>query len=122
MILLDFLSNAHFNGVSTEIVFGSIFKGNVFGGLIGNSAQELDMISRLTWKSLRNYLNITYVNLQSGLKRVIHDCKLKSKLHIKKTIAKTYYTSIVEYLPKLLIIKNKFLFKYLKASMKQPHG
>ncbi len=105
MILLDVLSNAHFNGVSTEIVFGSIFKGNVFGGLIGNSAQVLDMNSRLTWKPLRNYLNISYVSLQSGLKRVIDDCKLKAKLRIKKTTAKRYYTSIVEYLPKLLITK-----------------
>jgi hypothetical protein len=121
MILLDVLSDAHFNGVSTEIVFGSIFKGNVFGGLIGNSAQVLDMISRLTWKPLRTYLNISYVNLQSGLKGAIRDCKLKTKLRIKKTTTKTYYTLIVKHSSKLLITKNKFLFKYVKASIKQPH-
>jgi hypothetical protein len=61
--------DAHFNGVSTEIVFGSIFKRNVLEGLIGDSAQVLGKSSRLTSKPLRTYLNMFYVNLQSDSKR-----------------------------------------------------
>jgi hypothetical protein len=64
MMLLDVLLNSGFNGLSIKIAFGCIFKRDVLGGLIGDSAQVLDKISRLRWKLLRIYLNISYFTLQ----------------------------------------------------------
>jgi hypothetical protein len=63
MMLLDALLNTGFYGLSTEIVFGCIFKHNLLGGLVGESAQVLHKIFRLTWKPLKTFLNISYVNL-----------------------------------------------------------
>ncbi len=126
MMPLDALLSDHFNGVSTEIVFGSIFKRNVSGSLIGNSAQVLDKISRLTWKSLRNYLNIFYVELQldikgsnshsdiDELKNLKSQIEMQNETLVKKTTANRYLTSIIKYLPKFLIIKNKFCLIILK--------
>ncbi len=59
LMLLNALLNVGFNVVSTEIVFGCIFKRNVLGGLIGDSAQVLHKISRSTWKPLRTFLKIS---------------------------------------------------------------
>jgi hypothetical protein len=73
---------------STEIFFGFIFKRNVLEGLIGDSAQVSGRISRLTWKPLRTYLNIPYVNLQSDLKGAIRDSDIDELENLKRQIEK----------------------------------
>jgi hypothetical protein len=58
----------------------------VLGCLIGDSAQVLDKISRLTCKSLRNYLNISYVNLQLDLEGRIRDSDIEELKNPKHRI------------------------------------
>ncbi len=80
-------------------------------------------ISRLTWKPLRTYLNISYVNLQSDLKGAIRDSDIDELENLKRQIEMqashqedqsedlfdvNCYKNSINPLTKLSIPKNKF--------------
>jgi hypothetical protein len=55
------LLNVGFNVVSTEIVFGCIFKRNVLGGIIGDSTRASQDFS-LDLEAIKNLSDIFYVS------------------------------------------------------------